>query len=66
MALIKALIPGGLLTWIVAGILGSQGMRGGMLMLERNMVDGYMFYWSWPIFLAGTCLAWFVIAMLQD
>ncbi len=66
MALIKALFPAGILTWVVAGILGSQGMRGGMLMLERNVVEGHMFFWSWPLFLASAALAWFVIAMIGD
>ncbi|MBT0669090.1 hypothetical protein HT136_12030 [Novosphingobium profundi] len=66
MALIKALFPAGVLTWVVAGILGSQGMRGGMLMLERDTIDGYMFFWSWPLFLAATGLAWFIFSMLRD
>ncbi|GAM06974.1 MULTISPECIES: hypothetical protein [Novosphingobium] len=66
MALIKAFFPAGLLTWVVAGILGSQGMRGGVLLLERASIDGHTFFWSWPLFLAATGLSWFVVAMLSD
>jgi len=57
MPLIKGLIPGSLLTWIVAGLIGSNGSRGGFLDIGRMAVEGHTFFWSWPLFLAATGLA---------
>ncbi|AXB76435.1 hypothetical protein [Novosphingobium sp. P6W] len=66
MAFIKALIPGALLTWIVSGVLGSNGSRGGMLAIEHVSLQGYGFHWSWSLFLAATGLAWAIFAMLDS
>jgi hypothetical protein len=63
MAFFKALIPGALLTFVVAMVLGINHMRGGVLMVHRVMIDGQDFYWSWPLFVVGTGLAWAIIAM---
>jgi hypothetical protein len=66
----KALPLGTLLTWIIATIAGSQHSRGGALKvfnaadsnpLFMNLID--TFYWSWPMFLGGTGLAWAIIWM---
>lgn len=65
MAFIKALIPAALLTWIVSGVIGSNGSTGGMLAIERAMLQGHDFYWSWPLFLASTLLAWAIFAMMD-
>ncbi|MEO5587246.1 MAG: hypothetical protein ABIQ81_06095 [Novosphingobium sp.] len=64
-ALIKALIPGGLLTWIVASVIGSNGSTGGMLHIAKLPVAHHELYWSWPLFIAATALAWFILAMLD-
>lgn len=65
MALIKALIPGFLLTWIVSLIIGSNGSRGGILAIQHSYIEGHGFYWSWPLFIAGTALAWAIFAMME-
>lgn len=66
MAFFKALIPGALLTWIVATVLGSQGARGGMLAIEHIYYSGSgAFYWSWSLFIAATGLAWAIFAMMD-
>jgi hypothetical protein len=57
MSLIKGLIPGALLTWIVAGVIGSTGSRGGFLQITRFVYEGHTIYWSWILFLAATGLA---------
>lgn len=57
MSLIKGLIPGLLLTWIVAGVIGSTGSRGGFLKISRIIFEGHTIYWSWILFLAATGLA---------
>lgn len=65
MALIKALVPGFLLTWTVSLIVGANGSRGGILLIQHNYIQGYGFYWSWPLFLAGTALAWALFTMME-
>ena len=65
MALIKALIPGFLLTWAVSLIIGSNGSRGGVLAIQHSYIEGYGIYWSWPLFIASTTLAWAIFAMMD-
>jgi hypothetical protein len=63
MNLFKALIPGALLSWLVSSVIGSQGSRGAWLAIERLQYDQHTIYWSWPLFLIGTGIAWLVLAM---
>jgi hypothetical protein len=65
MALIKALIPGFVLTWIVSLVIGSHGTRGGVLAIQHSYIEGYDFYWSWPLFIAATALAWAIFSMMD-
>jgi hypothetical protein len=72
-ALFKGMIPGILLTWVVSGILGSNGSKGGFLYIHQIHIAGnsafamssYSFYWSWPLFVAATMLAFFIFKMLE-
>jgi hypothetical protein len=72
-ALLKALIPGVLLTWIVASVLGTNGSKGGFLYVHQLHPTGNSvfsasasyIYWSWPLFFAATGLA-FAIFKLQE
>jgi hypothetical protein len=67
MSFLKALIPGFLLSWIVSGILGSNGSRGGtMLAIQHTYIQGHSFYWSWSLFLAATGLAWALFWMMDS
>jgi hypothetical protein len=65
MSFVKALIPGLLLTLIVAVIIGSNGSAGGFLNIHHATISGHGFYWSWPLFIASTGLAWGIFAMLD-
>lgn len=65
MAFFKGLIPGTLLTFVVAMILGSNGSRGGWLDVHRMTVEGISFHWSWPLFLIATGLAWGIFWMME-
>jgi hypothetical protein len=58
MDFVKALIPGSALTLIVAGLIGSNRSKGAWLMIERVEAGNYDFYWSWPLGVAATFLAW--------
>lgn len=65
MSFVKALIPGLLLTLLVATIIGSNGSAGGFLNIHHTSLGGYGFYWSWPLFIASTGLAWGIFWMME-
>lgn len=64
-ALIKAFVPGTLLTWIVCLFIGSAGSAGGFLYIHLLNLGEHHLFWSWPLFIAGTLLAWAILAMLE-
>ncbi|HKR91063.1 hypothetical protein [Novosphingobium sp.] len=66
MSFFKALIPGFLLTWIVSGIIGSNGSQAGILAIQHSFIGEHVFYWSWPLFLAGTGLFWALFWMMDS
>lgn len=59
----KALIPAGALTFAVAGIMGKAHSKGAYLHIHRVSIDTFSFHWSWPLFLAGTVLAWALVSI---
>jgi hypothetical protein len=65
LALIKGLVPGALLSWIVASVIGATGSTGGVLYVGRLMIAHHEIHWSWPLFFAGTALSWFILLMLE-
>lgn len=65
MNFIKALIPGLILTLVVATIIGSNGSAGGFLQIHHTAIEGHAFYWSWPLFVAGTGLTWGILWMME-
>ena len=64
-AFFKAVLAGSFLTLIVALFIGSGGSRGGFLNVHGFVLEGYQLYWSWPLFMAATGLA-FAILLLMD
>jgi hypothetical protein len=64
-ALFKSLIPAALLTWIVASAIGSQGSRGGVLLIFRFSVEQHTLFWSWPLFIAALGLAWAILFLMD-
>jgi hypothetical protein len=63
MNLLKALIPGALLSWLVSSAIGSQGSRGAWLMIERLHYEQHTIYWSWPLFLLGAGITWILLSI---
>lgn len=61
--MIKALGLGVILTGSIALIVGSQGSSAGPLMVEALRVGGCKLYWSWPLFGAGSGLAYGLILL---
>ena len=64
MEFFKAIPLGGVLTYVLALVIGSQGSTGGQLAIFRAEIYDYHLWWSWPVFFAGAALAWGIM-MLQ-
>lgn len=68
--LFKALPFGIFLTVLVCLFMGSGGTSGGVLNIFSFHVDfmdyNVKLFWSWPMFLCGTALAWFIMLMMGD
>lgn len=64
-ALFKALFPGVILTLIVSLLIGSTGSHGGFTNIFHTSIHGQSFYWSWPLFFAGTLTSWGIISMMK-
>jgi hypothetical protein len=63
--LIKAMIFGAILAFIVSLFIGSGGSTGGMLNVRHFVIEGVGFYWSWVLFVAGTALSFGLILMMS-
>ena len=65
MAFIKGLVPGLILTFVLAGILGSNGQSAGWLDVHSIFIEQVRFYWSWPLFIVSTALGTGIFAMID-
>lgn len=64
MDMLKAIVIAAAITTCVAIVIGSQGSSGGQLQIHSFMVADQKLYWSWPLFLGGSGLAW-ALMLLQ-
>lgn len=64
-AFIKAFVPGTLLTWLVSLFIGSAGSTGGVLYIHHLSYGDHELFWSWPLFVVGTLLAWFLLTVSE-
>jgi len=53
------------LALLVSLFIGSGGSSGGLLNVHRVEVLDYNLYWSWPLFVIGTALAWGLFALMD-
>lgn len=65
-ALLKAVPFGIFLTLVVALFMGSGGVSGGTLSIQKFDVGDYDVYWSWVLFSGGTLLTWVLLLMMGD
>ncbi|HOB15112.1 MAG TPA: hypothetical protein PK680_03605 [Novosphingobium sp.] len=63
MDFVKALVPAGLLTFVVSALIGKGGSKGGWLAITRLSIDGHSFHWSWVLFAVSALLAWVLFAI---
>jgi len=64
-ALLKAIVLGLVLAFIVSLFIGSGGASGGLLNVHGVTLQAQHFYWSWPLFLIGTGLAFGLFLLLE-
>ncbi len=58
MDFLKALTLGAVLSATIGMVIGSQGTSAGPLAIQLVDIADAKVYWSWPVFLSGTGLAW--------
>jgi hypothetical protein len=58
MEFMKALTLGAILSAAIGLVIGSQGTSAGPLAIHLVSIADAQMYWSWPIFLSGSGLAW--------
>jgi len=63
--LIKAVIPGMLLSWLVSTFVGAHGGTGGLLNIQHFHFQGNDFAGSWTLFVIGTSLGWAILKMMD-
>lgn len=64
-AFLKAIPLGIVLAFVVALFVGSGGSSGGLLNVHEVTVQGYDFFWSWPLFVLGTALSFALFLMME-
>ncbi len=64
MDFLKALTLGAILSVTIGMVVGSQGTSAGPLAIHLVALAEAQFYWSWPVFLSGSALA-FGLMLLQ-
>ena len=65
MAIVRALFPAFVLTVLITGVLAASGARGGVLAIQQAPLIHMHFFWSWPLFLLFTGLAWALTTMMK-
>ncbi|HWK42422.1 MAG TPA: hypothetical protein VNR60_10875 [Croceibacterium sp.] len=64
-ALLKAVVLGAVLAFVVALFIGSGGSSGGMLNVHTVAIQGHQFFWSWPLFLLGTGISFGLFLLME-
>jgi hypothetical protein len=64
-AFLKALILGGVLSFVVSAAIGHAGSTGGIANIHHFVIQGFGFYWSWVLFVAATGLAFVILLMME-
>ncbi len=61
--MLKAILVSSVVTAAVAAVVGAQGTSAGPLAIESFDLGTMRVFWSWPLFLAGSGLAWGLILL---
>ena len=63
--LLKSIVFGAILAFIVSLFIGSGGATGGILNVRHFVIEGVGFYWSWMLFLIGAALSFGLMLMMK-
>ena len=64
-AFLKAVFLGAILSAVISAIVGHAGGTGGAASVHHFVIQGFGFYWSWVLFVAGAALAFVILLMLE-
>jgi hypothetical protein len=64
-AFFKAVILGAIFSFVLSALIGHAGDSGGLAHIQRYMIEGVHFRWSWVLFLVGAGLAYAILLMLD-
>lgn len=62
--LLKSILLGAILAFVVSLFIGSGGSDGGILAVKHYTIEGVKFYWSWMLFLVGTGLSFGLMLLM--
>ena len=64
-AFLKAIVLGAIFSFAISMVVGHAGGTGGAANVHHYAIQGFRFYWSWVLFLAGGGLAFAILLMLE-
>lgn len=65
MSLIKALLAGGILTFVVSETIHAGNSRGGYLNIGEFQLAGHYVHWSWPLFVVAAGGIWGILLLMR-
>lgn len=65
MSLIKAILLGAILTFVVSAAIHGAGSTGGYLVIREYQISGHFVSWSWPLFIASAGLAFGILKLME-
>ena len=65
MSLLKAVLLGTILTFVVSGAIWASHSTGGFLHIREVALGGHYLQWSWPLFVSATGLGWGIMLLMK-
>ena len=65
MSLLKAMLLGAILTFVVSAAIWGGQSTGGFLNIYEIQAGSHYVQWSWPLFIAATGLSWGIMLMMK-
>ena len=64
-SLIKGVLLGAILTFVVSAAIHAGGSAGGFLNIREILVASHYMAWSWPLFIASSGLAFGILKLME-
>ena len=65
MSVLKALLLGAILTFLVSGAIHGANYSGGFLQIDDIELAGQFIQWSWPLFVAAAGGIWGILLLMR-